>query len=349
MCIAIFTKKGKVITKEHLKNCFENNPDGAGMAYIERGKVHIKKGFFNFNDFHSVYKEHAGKTDMLVHCRIATSGGISAGTCHPFPLSKSYKEMRSADTFCESAMVHNGIITKCNPPKDAIYSDTMKFVHDILVDTNYNSIGTQRLIKDYIGYSKIAILSANSPEILIGDWLNVDGIMYSNSTYLPSYAHYSTLANYDYRLKRNKKIVFSQVKSNDELELILSALDEQGIIVADASLNSKGMEVEVDALPIDTDVDGYSWYIKAGYNQYLAGKVDDYYGGIYGEYPACTYGNGKVTTVTATSRKRDAVSAYNGVLQSRANKLKVSVKPVKKLLAKESTTPITEVNTEKTV
>lgn len=51
MCIAIVKPQGTEISDEYLKNCFENNPDGAGIAYARDGKLYIVKGIFNQNTF----------------------------------------------------------------------------------------------------------------------------------------------------------------------------------------------------------------------------------------------------------------------------------------------------------
>ena len=49
MCIAIIKPKDKHISDEALKNCYERNPDGAGLAFAKNGKLYIMKGIFNSN------------------------------------------------------------------------------------------------------------------------------------------------------------------------------------------------------------------------------------------------------------------------------------------------------------
>lgn len=76
MCIAIVKPQGTEISDEYLKNCFENNPDGAGIAYARDGKLYIVKGIFNQNTFIKTVREaeKLAEGDMLIHCRIGTSG-----------------------------------------------------------------------------------------------------------------------------------------------------------------------------------------------------------------------------------------------------------------------------------
>jgi hypothetical protein len=52
MCIAIYKPKGEEVSKDRLRNSFNRNPHGAGFAFAEgAGKVHIRKGFFTFDQF----------------------------------------------------------------------------------------------------------------------------------------------------------------------------------------------------------------------------------------------------------------------------------------------------------
>ncbi len=51
MCIAIVKPQGTEISDEYLKNCFENNNDGAGIAYAKNCKLYIIKGIFDLKEF----------------------------------------------------------------------------------------------------------------------------------------------------------------------------------------------------------------------------------------------------------------------------------------------------------
>ena len=43
MCIAILKPKNKILSKELLKTCRDNNKDGCGFAYCDKGTVFINK------------------------------------------------------------------------------------------------------------------------------------------------------------------------------------------------------------------------------------------------------------------------------------------------------------------
>ena len=51
MCIAINSPKGTTPKKESLRESFESNPHGAGFAFVDDGKIIIKKGFMSFDKF----------------------------------------------------------------------------------------------------------------------------------------------------------------------------------------------------------------------------------------------------------------------------------------------------------
>src|SRR3569832_395489 len=105
MCVAIYKERGKNISKETLRNCFNRNQDGAGFMYPKDGKVVVVKGLFNFHDFWKAWKKHvleegapAAHCGVGIHFRIGTSGLKDAANCHPHIV---------ADDF---AFIHNGVM-----------------------------------------------------------------------------------------------------------------------------------------------------------------------------------------------------------------------------------------------
>ena len=65
--------------KSFLKDCFKNNPHGAGFMTIENEKVSIYKGFETFKDFYTKVEQFNKKTlkalPVIFHFRYATHGG----------------------------------------------------------------------------------------------------------------------------------------------------------------------------------------------------------------------------------------------------------------------------------
>lgn len=166
MCIICVKPTNVLFPNETiLKNCFDNNSDGAGFMYVHEGKVHIKKGLMTFNAFKAalhVAREKTGDTaPYVLHFRISTQGFEKTCT-HPFPLSSKMENLKKLKGTCNIGVAHNGIISLTSDGhKD--YSDTMLFITDYLslIIENYKwheSSKKKKLIEKLIGSSRLAIL-----------------------------------------------------------------------------------------------------------------------------------------------------------------------------------------------
>ena len=196
MCIAIYKPAGKVLSQETLKECYDNNPDGAGFMYAEDKKLHIEKGFFSLQSFYEAYVKHQDKKAVL-HFRIKTHGKIDTTNCHPFAVNSSL------------AFVHNGIISGFG---DSDHSDTIGFNHGVLQPL-VNKWGNLALFQDpmkdliesRIGYSKLIFLDRHGNHNILneskGEWDN--GIWYSNNSYKPYVAPIKPTTNFSW-LNKNK-------------------------------------------------------------------------------------------------------------------------------------------------
>ena len=174
-----------------LKNCYENNPDGAGFMYALHGKVYIKKGYQTWESFKNALekarKETGDKVPYVMHFRIATQGYEKTMT-HPFPLSSNMSNLKRLLYDCNIGVAHNGILDiTSDGSKD--YSDTMKFITDYLclIIRSYfwwKDDRTKALIENLIDGSRLAILDKNGHCELMGKgWEEKDGIYYSNGSY----------------------------------------------------------------------------------------------------------------------------------------------------------------------
>ena len=185
MCIAILKTKDGNITDEQLLNCFDNNPDGAGIAYTKDNKIFIVKGIFDAKQFVEEYHKAVAEADgaMLVHCRIGTSGFKDYTNCHPHIVSD------------ECVMIHNGILS-IDVPKDSKVSDTVLYVEQYLKplpkDFMLND-GIMSLITDHIGAGNKFVFLNNHGDFSIanekaGHWKN--GVWFSNYSY-EAYSFYT--------------------------------------------------------------------------------------------------------------------------------------------------------------
>lgn len=180
MCIAIMSKEGVTIPKEHLEQSFRINDDGAGFMYAENEQLHIEKGFMDFDSFYAAYKPHEEKP-IAVHFRIKTHGSLDAANTHPFEVGKNL------------AVIHNGIINNVDCSQDKTKSDTYWFNQKILVpiykrDSRFIfKEPFKELIKEYIGWSKLVFLNNKGHHTIINEDKGVwdEGVWYSNTSYKP--------------------------------------------------------------------------------------------------------------------------------------------------------------------
>jgi len=179
MCIAILNTKQTTLKKQLLKNCWENNGDGAGMLYIDNdNQLKVFKEMKNFNTFYNKYidvRQKYGKRNIVLHFRISTHGKINETNCHPFLVDD------------DLGFVHNGMIYNAPTSKD--YSDTYMFNETMLKKFKpgfeHDEIVLD-LLADYIGMgSKLVFLNSNDEWAIVneeaGHW-NL-GCWFSNSSY----------------------------------------------------------------------------------------------------------------------------------------------------------------------
>jgi len=198
MCILSISKKGAAMPdKATLKVCAANNPDGMGYMWLrEDGQMEGIKGFFDFEEFYTSLSSHKfSKKDLVfMHFRIATAGGINPQNCHPFPISTKDEDLQALHFISKSALVHNGVIHGL--PEVKHLSDTQMSIKLIFADPaildNLDSPGVNYLINDHVEGSRVAVMN-NGKMYLYGRFEDVNGVLYSNSSYKPyTYAKVKT-------------------------------------------------------------------------------------------------------------------------------------------------------------
>lgn len=213
MCIVVYKPKDRLMPSEDiLRECFVRNPDGAGYMFPEDDKVVIKKGYMNFKALYQAvmkdYNRLGAQTPFVLHFRIQTQGGVNQQCTHPFPISKKMVDLKELDINCDFGLAHNGIISLTSTTSYSTYydadtrtykydyrkpdySDTMKFITDylsLIIKNNnwYKDEDKLTLIEQLAGYSnKFAIMDAKGHTTLIGNFIEDNGIYYSNGTYEP--------------------------------------------------------------------------------------------------------------------------------------------------------------------
>jgi predicted glutamine amidotransferase len=178
MCIAILNTAG-TIKQKTFKHCWDNNPDGGGLAYAINGKIKIVKELKCWKELYKQYeiiRSENPEANILLHFRIATHGKINETNCHPFLVNKSL-------TF-----IHNGMIYGKGLEQSKEFSDTYLFNQTILKrlpQTFLKNEAILKLLEEYIGFSKIIFLTGGNDWVILnedsGYWIGDN--WYSNKTF----------------------------------------------------------------------------------------------------------------------------------------------------------------------
>jgi hypothetical protein len=189
MCIVVIKKSGILPpTKKTLRNCFDANPDGAGLMYNYKGRVIIDKGFFSFKSYWKRLQGlNFGIDDVVVyHFRIATAGGINIQNCHPFPISDNCQILGAPQIETDIGLAHNGII---NIPAEKGLSDTSTFIKSALYGLKKDLLAKRSAVFNLVSLatkgSKLAFLYGAGEVVTTGDnWITEDsGLVFSNTSY----------------------------------------------------------------------------------------------------------------------------------------------------------------------
>lgn len=197
MCVIAFSPKGVDIPSEQqIKRMWEHNPDGAGYAYVnKKGKVVYKKGFMSLGELMKELEapERFKNTNFALHFRIGTSGKNDKATCHPFPVSNCFGDLRKTEGEADSVLFHNGILSRggiANP----LASDTQDFVIAMSpLFKKYNKSKTRDyFIEELIEGSRLLVLYKNNAFKMFGKWEQDGDIWVSNLNYKTSYDWYGS-------------------------------------------------------------------------------------------------------------------------------------------------------------
>lgn len=196
MCVIIYCpKEAEIISKQELSDAWDYNPDGAGFAVQQNGKVHYKRGYMNKEEFINTVMKYIGKYNTVLHFRISTSTKVNKLQCHPY--ERNDIESLSGSTN-DSVICMNGIVS-CEYTDRKRYNDTMNYI----LDHKETFQNMNQHIMDMIGKvtgSKWFIMKPNSI-FKTDNFTEYEGRWYSNENHL--------IYNYSY-----PKICYSKNKKN---------------------------------------------------------------------------------------------------------------------------------------
>lgn len=185
MCIVIAKKIGvKFPPIENIENACDNNPDGFAIAWAKDGvlrnyRTMAKKDFIK--ECKKVFKNDYKTTACIIHARIATHGSVGIKNTHCW-----------IDKPTAMAFAHNGILSVKNRGD---MTDSETFYRDIFLPI-YSTHGwdaAELAINACIGSSKFTFLRANGDLRLFGNFNELKGVHYSNTSYLARTTYYGNL------------------------------------------------------------------------------------------------------------------------------------------------------------
>jgi hypothetical protein len=199
MCIILTCEKNVRPDYDLIETCFWNNPDGAGIMWVEDGRVMTSKGFMDERELYRAIEAVPMDSRLVVHMRIATSGGINVGTCHPFPVCTDLDILHASDVEGDIAVAHNGVIRGVPTDNKKGISDTVWYVshtvNDLYRQNGYHVTKSMlRHIKEQAPGNRFAVMTKDGAVYRVGvGWETVTkGIQASNSGWRWSMPTYNT-------------------------------------------------------------------------------------------------------------------------------------------------------------
>lgn len=189
--------------KETLTEMWYSNPDGAGMMYPVKGAVLIEKGYMSLKKLLKAVDRldeliDVTETPIVMHFRIGTHGANIPQNTHPFPISSDVGHLKKLICKTRLGVVHNGIIPIT--PRTGI-SDTMEYIASQLsplrkMKPDFYKNPHAHVMMENATKSKLAFIDGAGDIQTIGAFIEDDGYLYSNSTYLKRTYSYSSYGGY---------------------------------------------------------------------------------------------------------------------------------------------------------
>lgn len=190
MCIICVSGKGvRQPSETEIRTMFSRNPHGAGYMVAEPYGVRIEKGFMTVTDLlRELRREKFTEDDVVVyHFRISTQAGVNPEMTQPFPLCEKLESMKYLSLVSDCGVAHNGIIKMTSDPTETEYSDTALFTTFYLTELVHGSKDLKdKKVLDKIKQmiqSKMVILDKFGNYAVIGEFIEKDGLLFSNHSF----------------------------------------------------------------------------------------------------------------------------------------------------------------------
>jgi predicted glutamine amidotransferase len=182
VCLIIAKVKNRVLGRDILEAAFEKNNDGCGFAYADKGKLILKKPFFDFGRFWKAFNKIQKGRAAIVHFRIATIGNRSEENVHPFQINENV------------CMAHNGTLVDWTPDDESksTKSDSRWFNEAVLIpllkafpNAYTNSTIQYLLEKEISTNNRMALLDSKGRIVILRKQTGeiIDRCWFSNDNY----------------------------------------------------------------------------------------------------------------------------------------------------------------------
>lgn len=108
MCV-IYACASAIPEYDELSRGYSTNRDGAGVAWLEDGKLHFSKGMKDHDEVLKVIETEKIAPPLAIHFRTASVGGVNPELCHPFPVWKGAPTWLAGTA--STVLFHNGHLT----------------------------------------------------------------------------------------------------------------------------------------------------------------------------------------------------------------------------------------------
>ena len=188
MCVIIGTKGKKKINEKVLRDAWESNSDGAGLAWQENKKVYVIKGIMKLKELIEIYEE-VDTFPHVVHFRLGTGGGTCPELTHPFPCSP--KKVKNEFIFeADSVVFHNGIISGWETLLFALSGvmekkEYQEFVKQPLNDTKVVAKYIEKTCPEILNYlgGKWCYMTGKETTLFGEGWIQEEEFFYSNKSF----------------------------------------------------------------------------------------------------------------------------------------------------------------------
>ena len=124
MCVIAVSLKGKKFSEDDLREMWNANPHGAGLAWIKGSEVYVVKGLMKFDDLLEVYENVPKGVMHALHFRLRSAGEILPQLTHPFRIDVI--DTQQLKYKAKQVLFHNGTVSDWRSLYFAVLSSLRK-------------------------------------------------------------------------------------------------------------------------------------------------------------------------------------------------------------------------------